>query len=471
MCYVNVVEIMDEISKTLESLMDTHIERILKVLRQPTIFSDLPNIRKCAEIYLEYLQEAGFQETTLIETDRSPLVYGEVNCDAPKTVLIYNFFDMLPGKNETNEFPAEIKSIDPFGKCITGRGLRTKASGVAFINAVEGCLKSGEKLPVNVKFLAEGEEMYGSNHIPWFIDNHGESLSDVNAVYVPSMSQGRNGNVRSINLGGKGFLGYELVGSGADWGKGPQLHDVHSSSKALVDSPMWRLVEAINTLVSNSGQKILLDGFFENVRPLTENEINNAENLYKSFNEEALKKRMGVDEFLYGKEGIDVLKQNLFDPTLNIEGIPYTSVDPVGVVAHEARAKFQSRIVPNQSVEEIFEKLRSHLDTRGYEDIKINKLYGFGPGRTNFQEPIIQAVSKLYQDAGLETPVVSLGAASSPVNAFNNSLGLPCAGGGLGHSGRDKGTAYLLIKEHDNLAGLVGSERSFIKILENYAAL
>ena len=111
MCYVNVVKIVDEISKTLESLMDTHIERILKVLRQPTIFSDLPNIRKCAEIYLEYLQEAGFQETTLIETDRSPLVYGEVNCDAPKTVLIYNFFDMLPGKNETNEFPAEIKSI------------------------------------------------------------------------------------------------------------------------------------------------------------------------------------------------------------------------------------------------------------------------------------------------------------------------------------------------------------------------
>ena len=266
-------------------------------------------------------------------------------------------------------------------------------------------------------------------------------------------------------------MGYELVCSGADWGRGPKLHDVHSSSKALVDSPMWRLVEAINTLVSNSGQKILLDGFFENVRSPTEEEINIAEKQYQSFNEVTLKNRLSVDKFLHDVEGIDVLKQNLFDPTLNIEGIPYSSIDPVGVVAHEAVAKFQSRIVPNQSVEEIFEKLRLHLDTRGYEDIKIKKLYGFGPGRTNVQEPIIQAVLKLYKDVGLEPPVAVLGSASSPVNAFNNSLGIPCAGGGLGHVGREKDTTYLILKEHGNLAGLVGSERSFIHILDNYIKL
>jgi len=357
---------MDKLNETLNSLLDSHVNRIMETLRQPTIFSDLPNIRKCAELYLRYLREAGFQKVTMIETDRSPLVYGEYDCGAPKTVLVYNFFDMLPREDENYEFTAETRDIDPFGRCVVGRGVRTKGSGVAFINAVEGCLKAEVEPPVNLKFLAEGEEMYGSDHIPWFIEEHRESLSDVDAIYVPSMSQDREGNVRSIRLGGKGFLGFELVCSGMAWGRGPKEHDTHSSTKAIVDSPMWRLIEAINTFVANSGEKITIDGFFENVRPLTEEERKLVELIFKNFDVEALGKRLGVDKFLHDAGGIDVLMQNLFDPTLNVEGIPYTSIDPVGVVAHEAIAKFQIRIVPNQRVEGLLGKIRSHLDKRGY---------------------------------------------------------------------------------------------------------
>ena len=463
---------MDKIYESLKQNFDTHVKRIVDVLRQPTIFSDNENIRKCAEMYADYLRQAGLKDVSLIETDLNPLVYSEYNCDAPKTVLVYNFFDMLPKENEDHVFDSEVKKFESFGRCITGRGIGTKAAGVAFINAVEGCLQTDGKLPVNLKFLAEGEEMYGSKHIPWFIENHSDKLEDVDAIFVPSMRQNLQGNVTAIQLGGKGFVGFELICSGTEWGRGPQDHDSHSSTKAIVDSPMWRLVEAINVLMGNSGQEILIDGFFDDVRPLTATEENYLDILAESFDEEAIKKRLSVDVFYHNATGKNVLKQNLFDPTLNIEGIPFTSVDPVGVVAHKAVAKFQSRIVPNQTVEVLLNKIRSHLDKRGYKDIMIKKLYGFGPARTNIDEPIVQAVLKLYKDEGMEAPIVYPSSpSSSPVNAFNNSLGIPCISGGLGYIGSEDGTRFLVIDEHETIAGLAKIERGFIHILQNYANL
>ncbi len=462
---------MDKIYETLEQLKEQHVKRLTEVLKQPTIFNDHPNIRKCAEMYASYLRKAGFQQVTLIETDLSPLVYAEYNCGASKTVLVYNYFDMLPKDNEDYVFESEEKDIDPFGRCLTGRGMG-KASGIAFINAVEGCLKSGVKLPVNLKFLAEGEEMYGSVPIPWFIENHPDKLKDVDAIFVPSTRQNQQGNVASIQLGGKGFVGYELVCSGAKWGRGPKEHDSHSSTKALVDSPMWRLVEAMNTLVGDSGKEILIDGFYDEVRSLTEDEEKYLDILAESFNEESMKKRLSVDVFYKDAKGKQVLKQNLFDPTLNVEGIPYTTVDPVGVVSHKAVAKFQSRIVPNQTAEGLLRKIRAHLDKRSYSDIEIKKVYGFGPARTSIEEPIVQAVLKLYKDEGMPSPMVYPSSpASSPVNAFNSSLGIPYISGGLGHVGSEAGTRFLVIDEQKKIAGLVKLERAFIQILQNYANL
>jgi acetylornithine deacetylase/succinyl-diaminopimelate desuccinylase-like protein len=463
---------MDKILEVLENRLDGHISRIVKILRQPTIFNDHPNIRICAELYIECLKQAGFHEVSLIETDGSPLVYGELNCSAPKTVLVYNFFDMLPKKNEDNVFESYVKEIEPYGKCITGRGLNTKAAGVAFINAIEGCLKVNGKLPVNLKFLVEGEEMYGSIHIPWFIENHAEKIKDVEAIFVPSIKQNSEGDVNEVALGGKGFVGYELICSGAEWGRGPMEHESHSSTKAVVDSPMWRLIEAINTLVKDSGRKIAIDGFFDDVRPLTQSEEEQFRNVSETFDEEALKKRLSVDVFYNDATSVDVLKQNLFDPTLNFEGIPLTSIDPVGVVSHEAVAKFQSRIVPNQTPERLLDNIRAHLDRRGYGDIKVKKLYGFGPGRTSIDEPIVQALLKTYNDWGITSPPIFPSAtASHPVNAFNNSLGIPFINGGLGHIGNVDELDFLVIESQNKIAGLPALERFYIQILEKYAEL
>jgi acetylornithine deacetylase/succinyl-diaminopimelate desuccinylase-like protein len=460
---------MTKITEVLESKLNSHINKIIKVLKEPTIYSNLPSIRKCAEIYCKYLEEAGFKKAMLIETDGSPLVYGEHLNNASKTVLVYNFFDMLPSINEDYVFESDVKNIEPFGKCITGRGIRTKAAGVAFINAIESWTKAVGKLPVNIKFIAEGEEMYGSPHLPWFIEKYRELLTDVDAVYFPSLSQNSKGQVESIYLGGKGFVGFEIVSSGKDWGRGPIDHNIHSSTRSIVDNPMWRLVEAIKTFVDNNGQKILIDNFYENVQSPTDEERELIKNLSKKFDMEALKKRLSVNKFSHDVDVIDTLTKYLFDPTLNIDGIPDTSISPVGEVSHVATAKFQSRIVPNQTVDGVLSKIRSHLDKLGYFDIKIRKLYGFNPGRTKFQEPIIQAILKLYRNEGLESPAIYPSSpASPPVNAFNHALNIPCGSGGLGHfSSAKKG--YLVLNDYGKIAGLVRSERSFIEILKNYS--
>jgi acetylornithine deacetylase/succinyl-diaminopimelate desuccinylase-like protein len=142
------------------------------------------------------------------------------------------------------------------------------------------------------------------------------------------------------------------------------------------------------------------------------------------------------------------------------------------VVSHKAVAKFQSRIVPDQTVEGLLGNIRAHLDRRGYSDIEVKKLYGFGPARTNIDDPIVQAVLQLYRDERMSSPMVYPSSpASSPVNAFNNALGIPCISGGLGHVGSDEGTRFLVIDEQDKVAGLVKLERAFIQILHNYANL
>ena len=114
---------MDKIYETLEQLKEKHVKRLAEVLKQPTIFNDHPNIRKCAEMYASYLREAGFQQVDLIETDLNPLVYAEYNCCAPKTILVYNYFDILPNDNEDYVFNSKEKNIESFGSCLTGRGL------------------------------------------------------------------------------------------------------------------------------------------------------------------------------------------------------------------------------------------------------------------------------------------------------------------------------------------------------------
>ena len=155
---------------------------------------------------------------------------------------------------------------------IVGRGaVNQKGPEAAFLAALHAIRGAGRKLPVNLVLVAEGEEEIGSPHIGQIVHRPEveAALRKCVGVFMPAASQDLDGIV-TVSLGAKGVVELELVASGETWGRGP-AKDIHSSLKAMVDSPAWHLVKALDTLVSADGNTITIDGY-PKPRPLSAEE-------------------------------------------------------------------------------------------------------------------------------------------------------------------------------------------------------
>src|SRR5205807_10095462 len=131
----------------------------------------------------------------------------------------------------------------------------------AFLAALHAIRGAGKKMPVNLVLVAEGEEEIGSPHIRQLVQRPEveAALRRTTGIFMPSATQDLDGVV-TVALGAKGVVGLELVSSGEKWGRGP-AKDIHSSLKAMVDSPAWHLVHALDTLVSADGNTIAIDNY------------------------------------------------------------------------------------------------------------------------------------------------------------------------------------------------------------------
>ncbi len=159
------------------------------------------------------------------------------------------------------------------GKVLIGRGaVNQKGPEATWLAALHAFKGAGRKLPVNLVFVAEGEEEIGSPHFPQVVHQPEvlAALRKCTGVYMPMPMQALDGSV-TINLGAKGVVELELVSSGERWHRGPK-QDLHSSNEARVDSPAWHLVQALATLVGPDGHTPAIDGFADKARPLTREE-------------------------------------------------------------------------------------------------------------------------------------------------------------------------------------------------------
>ena len=177
---------------------------------------------------------------------------------------------------------------------------------------------AGRKLPVNLVFVAEGEEEIGSPHFPQIVHRPDilAALRKCTGVYMPMPMQALDGTV-TINLGAKGVVELELVSSGERWRRGPK-QDLHSSNEARVDSPAWHLVQALATLVGPDGHTPAIDGFADKVRPLTAAEKALIREAAKRQNEDIAKKQMGVQHWVHDVDWLESLE-------LLVRGRPSTS--------------------------------------------------------------------------------------------------------------------------------------------------
>ncbi|MBI2515460.1 MAG: M20/M25/M40 family metallo-hydrolase [Opitutae bacterium] len=457
---------------------DRAVKRLQDWIALPSIAAESRGFPEGADHMIALLKEVGFQHAVRIDTEGKPGVFATLDAGAPKTVGLYFMYDVKQfDPKEWSSPPLEAQLIDRpgMGKVIIGRGaVNQKGPESAFLAALDAFRTAGKKLPVNLVLIAEGEEEIGSPHIGQIVRRPEvlAALAKCSGVYMPHATQGLDGAV-TVNLGAKGVIEVELTADGLTWGRGP-VRDTHSSFKAMVDSPVWRLVQALGTLVTSDGNTPAIDGFMDNVRPLNAEEKALLASAAKRLTERQFQVASGASKWIDDLPFLAALERMTSQPTVNIEGIygGYTGVGGKTVLPHKASAKLDLRLVPNMTAEEALAKLKAHLAKRGYGDIAVNFTGGYGPTATPASAPLIQAQVAVLKRAGVDAVLWPRLAGSYPGYVFTDApVGLPSGHFGLGYgSGAHAPDEFFVIEStNPKIQGYDGAALSQVEYLYELA--
>lgn len=461
----------DSIYQHIDENLEKHVAEIQRWIRQPSISAQNNGIQNMAELLRNDLTAIGFQETELVKTDGHPGVWGYYDAGAEKTLLLYMMYDVQPVDPEDWESPPfEANLVDhKLGTVLMGRGATNqKGPERAFLNAIESIIKVEGKLPVNIMVAAEGEEELGSPHYPQIIDQYEDRLKEAVGAIFPFNSQRPDGAMSMI-LGVKGIIYFELEAKGGANG-GPTKSEIHGSYKALVDSPVWRLVQALASMTSTDGNTILIPNYYDDIRPINLEEQQLMNGLLSNLNEEQTKQALGVEQWIDDMKGEEGQLELLFMPTLNIDGIwaGYTGEGVKTILPHVATAKIDSRLPPGINPQEALAKIRDHLDAKGFTDITIRVLSDYPASQTSVNAEMVQAaisVAKKYTSTVALNPRI---AGSAPFYQFTERLGIPMVPFGIGYgTGAHAPNEIMLItpKKGSKIAGLAEIEKSYVDFL------
>ena len=467
----------DEIKRGIAKRHDEAVKRLRDWIAAPAIAAENLGYPEGAELMARLARDAGFQKATVIPTDGKPGVFATLDAGAAKTVGLYFMYDVKQfDPAEWTSPPLEGKIVDKpgIGKAMVGRGaVNQKGPEAALLAALHAIRGAGKKLPVNLVLVAEGEEEIGSPHIGQLVHRPEveAALRNTVGVFMPSASQDLDGVV-TVSLGAKGVVELELVSSGETWGRGPKK-DIHSSLKAMVDSPAWRLVKALDTLVSADGNTITIDGYPKQ-RPFTADEKAMVATAAKRRNEATMKKQISVDHWIDDLPWIEANERLESQPTVNIEGLVggYTGPGGKTVLPHRAVAKIDLRLVPDMTFAAAVAALKAHLAKHGFSDIEVNVTGGYDPTSTPAGAPLIQAQVAVLKRAGIDGVMWPRNAGSYPGYVFTGApLNLASGHWGLGHgSGAHAPDEYYVIEsENPKIQGFDGAAMSFVEYLYELA--
>jgi acetylornithine deacetylase/succinyl-diaminopimelate desuccinylase-like protein len=418
-------------SINVDSVMDSLILDLQKLIRQPSVSAKKQGITQCASLVASIMKNSGISTEILYldqmkehhseDVEAHPVVYGEVKSKSNpngKTVLFYNHYDVQP------EDPIELWKMDPFsgtieGNYVYGRGASDdKGELITRIKAVEYFLRKTGDVPCNVKFIVEGEEEIGSEHILQYLNRYKDKFACDGIIWEFGYVDEKNRPI--ISLGMKGLLYIELLA------KGP-IRDAHSSLAVLIENPAWVLVRALNSIRDTSG-RILVKDWYNEVKELTSEEILLIEK--EPFDEESFRKEYIIEKFLTNMTGVEARKALVGGPTCNIAGIisGYTGDGAKTVLPAEAIAKLDFRLVPNMNPEKQFERIKKHLKINGFgeNDITAKFVHGMAAARVSPGDPFVNIVRKSAEEI-FGSAITSISSAGTgPMSSFINVLNCPC---------------------------------------------
>lgn len=411
---------MEGFKNFIENRKEVFLQELFDFLRIPSISSrseHKSDVERCANWLADHLKSIGVQNVKIFSTQGHPIVYGEWKVsDSAPTILVYGHYDVQPID------PLELWESPPFEPKIKNGKIYARGSsddkGQLFIHlkAFESILKTNGSVPINIKFLFEGEEEAGSNHLDEFIENNPELLK-CDYVVISDTEWFADG-LPSIcySLRGIAFLEIKV--------KGPK-RDLHSGSYGgTVDNPAEVLAWLITQLKDRYG-RITIPGFYENVLPLTKEEREAFKKL--PFDERKFCYELGIGE-LFGEIGYSPIERIWARPTLEINGIygGYTGEGAKTIIPSEASAKISMRLVPNQTAEEITSKFINHIKNLAPPtvEIEITTLHGGNPVITPIDSIWIRKVQEALKSTFAVEPVFMREGGSIPVcETFKRVLG------------------------------------------------
>jgi len=413
---------MEKIFTYLDKTREKNLKELTNYLAIPSI-SALPehkdDVQQAATWTAESLKNIGMENVEIFQTDGHPIVYADwLHAEDAPTVLIYGHYDVQPVD------PIELWTNPPFEATIVDNKLFARGSsddkGQVFMHlkAIEAIMQTDGKLPVNVKFCLEGEEEIGSPNLPPFVEKYKEKLA-ADCIVISDTGMVEKGRP-TICYGLRGLAGIQIDVTSA---KG----DLHSGLYGgAVPNSIHALVELVSSFHDIDG-KILVEGFYDSVAPLTEAEKAAFDEL--DMTEEAFAAQAGVKQS-FGEPGYSVNERIWSRPTLEVNGI-YGGFSGDGiktVIPAKSSAKITCRLVPNQDPDEIVALLQKHIEKHkpAAVDVKVSLFDKGAPFLTPFDHPAIQAAARSYEAVyGVPTAYTRGGGSIPIVASFDEILGLP----------------------------------------------
>lgn len=446
----------------IERERETYLEELKDYLRIPSISTDPayePEVRRCAEWLRDNMRSAGL-DARLIETGTKPLVYAEwldAGDDRP-TILFYGHYDVQPAD------PLELWRNPPFeptlendGKQLVARGATDdKGQSFAHLKAVAAILAERGSLPINVKFVIEGEEESGGEAIERFVRDDAGKLLGCDAVFVSDSSMFEPGQPSLIyGLKGMAYLEIEV--------RGPN-RDLHSGSfGGAITNPANALAYIIGTLRDPETGKILIPGFYDSVRPLEDWEREEFAKL--PFDEKAYCEAIGVSE-VFGEEGFTTFERVWARPTCDVNGIygGYAGEGAKTILPEWAGAKVSMRLVPDQDPEEIERLFTEHVENvapAGVE-VKVKSHHGAPAVLVETDGPIVEAAMAAMADVWQRPVKVREGGSIPIVGTFAEVLDVPIILMGFGLSDDRLHSP----NEKIDVANFYGGARAVVRMLD-----
>lgn len=395
-------------------------EELFSLIRIPSISAHSErrdDMQRCATRWAELLLEAGVDRAEVLPTKGNPVVYAEKRVgDALPTILVYGHYDVMPVE------PLELWASDPFEPEIRDGRIYARGAnddkGQSFMHAKAfEYLTKTNSLPVNVKFLIEGEEEIGSPNLEDFCREHRDLLA-CDTILVSDTGMFAE-DVPSITTGLRGLAYWQIEVTAA-------ARDLHSGLfGGAVANPLVELSKIIARLVDADGH-ITIPHFYDDVDTVSPEERELMAQI--PFDETAYKQSIGIRE-LHGETGYSTVERTGIRPSLDVCGMwgGYTGEGSKTVLPAKAYAKLSARLVPHQQPDKIATLVADHIRAiaPGYVDVQVEWMHGAEPYVCPIDLPVYKAAEQAYQQVYGKRPLpVRSGGSIGVVPVFERVLGV-----------------------------------------------